>query len=47
MGVAADYFGFRAPIAGGALIVLVTFAWALTRRNRLKVSINAVAKETS
>lgn len=47
MGVAADYFGFRAPIAGGALVVLVTFAWALTRRNRLKVSINAVAKETS
>ena len=47
MGVAADYFGVRAPIAGGALIVLVTFAWALTRRNRLKVSINAVAKETS
>ena len=47
MGVAADYFGFRAPIAGGALVVLVTFAWALTRRNQLKVSINAVAKETS
>ena len=47
MGVAADYFGFRAPIAGGALIVLVTFAWVLTRRNRLKISINAVAQETS
>ena len=47
MGVAADYFGFRAPIAGGALVVLATFAWALTRRNRLKVGINAVAKETS
>ena len=47
MGVAADHFGFRAPIAGGALVVLVTFAWALTRRNQLKVSINAVAKETS
>lgn len=47
MGVAADYFGFRAPIAGGALVVLVTFAWVLTRRNRLKVSINAAAKETS
>ncbi|MEC9206490.1 MAG: MFS transporter [Pseudomonadota bacterium] len=47
MGVAADHFGFRVPIAGGALVVLVTFAWALPRRNRLKVSINAVAKETS
>lgn len=47
MGVAADYFGFRAPIAGGALVVLATFAWALTRRKRLRISINAVAKETS
>ncbi|MGB0629363.1 MAG: MFS transporter [Alphaproteobacteria bacterium] len=46
MGVAADYLGFRIPVAAGAVVVLATFIWSLTRRNRLRSSIDAVAKET-
>lgn len=45
MGVAADFLGFRIPVAGGACIVVATFAWSLTRRRRLRNSIDAVAKE--
>ena len=45
MGVAADYLGFRIPVAAGAFVVLATFGWSLTRRGRLRESINAVAKE--
>ena len=45
MGVAADYLGFRIPVAVGAFVVLATFAWSFTRRSRLRESINAVAKE--
>jgi len=45
MGVAADYLGFRIPVAMGAFVVLATFAWSFTRRSRLRESINAVAKE--
>ena len=43
MGVAADYLGFRIPVAIGAVVILVTFAWSLTRRRRLRESIDAVA----
>ena len=46
MGVAADYLGFRIPVAAGAAVVLATFAWSLTRRRRLRDSIDAVARET-
>ena len=45
MGVSADYLGFRIPVAVGALVVLATFVWSLTRRKRLRESINAVARE--
>ena len=45
MGVAADYLGFRIPVAAGAFVVLATFGWSLTRRGRLRESINVVAKE--
>ena len=45
MGVAADYLGFRIPVAVGAFVVFAAFAWSFTRRSRLRESINAVAKE--
>jgi len=45
MGVAADFLGFRIPVAVGACIVVATFAWSLTCRRRLRNSIDAVAKE--
>ena len=46
MGVAADYLGFRIPVAAGAIVIVVTFVWSLTRRKRLRESIDTVAKET-
>ena len=47
MGVAADYLGFRIPVAIGAVVILVTLVWSLTRRRRLRESIDAVAKEAT
>jgi MFS family permease len=46
MGVAADYLGFRIPVAAGAIVIIATFIWSLNRRRRLRDSIDAVAKET-
>tara|TARA_B100000676_G_scaffold221590_1_gene218648 strand:- start:141 stop:1124 length:984 start_codon:yes stop_codon:yes gene_type:complete len=47
MGVASDFFGFRIPVAAGAIVVFTTFLWSLTRRRRLRDNINLVAKENS
>ena len=44
MGVAADFMGFRLPIAVGGVIVFLAFIWVLKRRKSLKQAINTLEK---
>lgn len=39
MGAAADFVGFRLPVAAGAGLILVAFLWALPRRPRFRAEI--------
>jgi len=43
MGAAADYIGFRWPVAAGAGCILLVFLWALPRRQRLRKEIAKVS----
>jgi len=36
MGAAADFVGFRIPVAVGAAVILIAFLWALPRRRRFR-----------
>lgn len=36
MGAAADFIGFRLPVAIGAGVIVIAFIWALPRRSRLR-----------
>lgn len=39
MGAAADFVGFRLPVAIGAAVIVVAFLWALPRRTRFRTEI--------
>ena len=43
MGAAADFIGFRLPVAFGAGVILIAFLWAIPRRTRLR---DEIAKMT-
>jgi MFS family permease len=43
MGVAADFVGFRIPVAVSAGAILMAFFWALSRRTRLREEIGKMA----
>lgn len=47
MGTAADFIGFRLPVAIGAGVILVAFAWAITRRKRLREEIAKMTQSLS
>ena len=44
MGTAADFVGFRVPVAIGAAMILMAFLWALPRRTRLRAEIAKMAE---
>ncbi|MFT5486285.1 MAG: MFS family permease [Paracoccaceae bacterium] len=44
MGTAADFIGFRIPVAIGAGAILIAFLWALPRRARLRGEIAKMAE---
>jgi hypothetical protein len=43
MGAAADFIGFRVPVAIGAGAILIAFLWAVPRRARLRAEIAKMA----
>jgi hypothetical protein len=43
MGAAADFVGFRPPVAVGAGVILIAFLWALPRRHRFREEIAKMA----
>lgn len=47
MGAAADFVGFRMPVAIGAGVILIAFAWALPRRARLRTEIAKMVESTT
>lgn len=47
MGAAADFVGFRMPVAIGAGVILIAFAWALPRRARLRIEIAKMVESTT
>lgn len=44
MGAAADFVGFRVPVAIGAAVILIAFLWALPRRTRFRTEIAKMAE---
>ena len=47
MGAAADFVGFRLPVAVGAGIIVIAFAWAVPRRARLRDEIRKMTTALS
>jgi MFS family permease len=47
MGAAADFVGFRLPVAIGAGVILIAFAWAIPRRKRLRDEISKMTQALS
>jgi len=43
MGAAADFVGFRPPVAVGAGVILIAFLWALPQRHRFREEIAKMA----
>ncbi len=44
MGVAADFVGFRLPVAFGACVILLAFCWGLTLRRRFRGEIRRMVE---